>query len=119
MSLYNKLENEGSPLSAANGGQITINPLVDRATAINFSLHYTRNLTTKWDGNPGYSVTGNEASLINSYYQEYNDGDFNPIPLSSELDMDDLGDPTYPIKYKNSSTYKVNMVQEEDTSNFL
>ena len=117
MSLYNKLENEGSSLSAANGGKIFINPLVDRETSLNFSLHYTTH--THPDGNPGYSVTGDEASLINSYYQEYNDGDFNPIPLSSGLDMDDLGDPTYPIKYKNSSTYKVNMVQEEDTSNFL
>lgn len=71
MGLLNKLQNNGSPLSAANGGSITTNPL---ATAIS-SLH------------DDYSITGNNYSSVNALFQQYNDGKVNVLPQPSQLDL--------------------------------
>ena len=60
MSLLNKLTQQGSVLSANNGGPIATNPLATKQS----KLHA--------DGsNPGYSLNGANASQVNNAYQEY------------------------------------------------
>jgi hypothetical protein len=76
MSLIDKLQKNGSKLSAANGGKISVNPLATQQS----KLHA--------DGNkPGYSVDGSNASTVNSQYQQYNDGAVNILPQPSLLDL--------------------------------
>lgn len=72
MGLLNKLtQGGGSPLSAANGGTISTNPLA----SANSNLHND------------YSITGNGFAAINSAYQQYNDGAANILPQPSQLDL--------------------------------
>ena len=74
-SLLNKLQTEGSKLSAANGGPIAVNPLATQQS----KMHA--------DGsNPGYSVNGVGAQVVNTDYQEYRDGVNNLLPPPSNLD---------------------------------
>ncbi len=72
MGLLQKLTlGGGSSLSAANGGNITPNPLASP----NSNLHND------------YSITGNGFAAINSAYQQYNDGAANILPQPSQLDL--------------------------------
>jgi len=76
MSLIDKLKQQGSVLSAANGGSISVNPLATQQS----KLHA--------DGtNPGYSLDGANASTVNSQYQAYKDGAVNALPQPSQLDL--------------------------------
>jgi hypothetical protein len=70
MGLIDKLQNNGSPLSIANGGQVDTNPLATNQS----KLHI-------------YSLDGTGAQLINSQYQQYVDGVNNPLPMPSQLDL--------------------------------
>lgn len=104
MGLLDRLTTgEGSTLSSNDGITPSINPLVNPETSKNFSLHYTSNIDAPGpgDGSPGYSVTGQEFTLVNNYYQSYEDGINTPLPLSSKLDLtDDITvDPDYKPKY--------------------
>ncbi len=84
MSLLNKLTQQGSVLSANNGGPIATNPLATKQS----KLHA--------DGsNPGYSLNGANASQVNNAYQEYKDGAVNALPQPSQLDLNG----TTPAKY--------------------
>jgi len=84
MSLLNKLTQQGSQLSIANGGPVSVNPL---ATAQS-KLHA--------DGNaPGYSLDGSNQAVVNSDYQGYVDGTGNILPPPSQLDLNG----TTPVKY--------------------
>ena len=92
MGLLDRLTTgEGSTLSSNDGITPTINPLVNPETSKNFSLHYTSNIDAPGpgDGSPGYSVTGQEFTLVNNYYQSYGDGINTPLPLPSKLDLTD------------------------------
>lgn len=87
MSLLNKLTNQGSPLSIANGGQVNTNPL---ATAQS-KLHADGN-------NPGYSINGANFSTVNNQFQQYVDGVNNVLPQPSQLDLNG----TTPSQYINN-----------------
>ncbi len=75
MGLKDKLLNQGSVLSIANGAAVSVNPLATKQS----KLHADGNL-------PGYSVNGANAQLVNSQYQQYVDGVTNILPQPSQLD---------------------------------
>lgn len=84
MGLLTKLLQNGSNLSAANGGSVAINPL-SLATS---KMHA--------DGsNPGYSLNGSNAPLVNAQYQAYRDGAANLLPSPSRLDLNGATPPQY------------------------
>jgi hypothetical protein len=70
MGLLDKLQQQGSPLTAYNGNTPPINPL-----ATNQSQLQT------------YSLNGIDSSIVNSSYQEYLDGTVNQLPSPSQLDL--------------------------------
>ena len=93
MGLKNKLQTgEGSTLSSNDGGNPFINPLSTKES----QLHYN-----SVEDKPGYSVTGAQFSIVNSSYQEYEDGKNTPLPEPTTLDLTDLltADPNYKLKY--------------------
>lgn len=79
MSLINKLQNQGSVLSAANGGAIPVNPLATQQS----KLHADGN-------NPGYSLNGANVSTVKAQYQAYKDGAVNALPQPSQLDLNGI-----------------------------
>jgi hypothetical protein len=62
----------------------------------NHQLHYNTA-----EDKPGYSVTGTQFSIVNSSYQEYEDGKNTPIPEPTTLDLLDpiTADPNNKPKY--------------------
>lgn len=64
MGLQDKLTTTGSPLSAANGGNISTNPLATKLSALHADPI----------GTPGYSLDGTGAIIINNQTAQYNDG---------------------------------------------
>lgn len=77
MGLLDKLTMTGTPYSYGNGTTPTVNP---GATQLS-KLHA--------DGNaPGYSLDGSDFSIVNSAFQQYNDGVNNILPQPSQLDLD-------------------------------
>jgi hypothetical protein len=71
MGLKDKLQTgEGSTLSSNDGGNPFINPLSTKSS----QLHYN-----SVEDKPGYSVTGAQFSIVNSLFQEYEDGKNTPI----------------------------------------
>ncbi len=77
MGLKDILSTQGSPLSIANGGNVSTNPLA----ASTSKLHA--------DGNqPGYSLNGANGQFVNNQYQQYVDGVGNILPQPSQLDLD-------------------------------
>lgn len=71
MGLLDKLTNQGSPLSIANGGSVATNPLATAQSKMHDS----------------YSINGTNASLVNSQFQQYVDGVTNVLPQPSQLDL--------------------------------
>jgi hypothetical protein len=85
MGLLQKLTlGGGSLLSQANGGPITPNPLV----ASTSPLHNE------------YSITGVGAAVVNTAFQQYNDGVTNILPQPSQLDIGSVIPPSN--KYTNN-----------------
>lgn len=82
----------GSPLSYNDGNTPLINPLSTKES----QLHYNTA-----EDKPGYSVTGTQFSIVNSSYQEYEDGKNTPLPEPTTLDLLDLitADPDNKPKY--------------------
>jgi hypothetical protein len=78
MGLLSKLTTigEGSTLSFSDGENPFINPLSTKKSP----LHYNT-----LEDKPGYSVTGTQFSIVNSSYQEYEDGKNTPIPEPTTL----------------------------------
>lgn len=79
MSLLNKLTQNGSPLSIANGGTVAVNPLATQQSKMHDS----------------YSINGANASIVNSQFQQYVDGAPNVLPQPSQLDINGLTPPKY------------------------
>jgi hypothetical protein len=98
MGLLSKLTAEdGSTLSFSDGKDPLINPLAGGGfNDKNTSLHYN-----SYDLEPGYSVNGNQFSIVNSNFQQYEDGKNTPLPPPTELDLlDPINvDPNYKPKY--------------------
>lgn len=91
-SIRDRLEKNGSALSYSNGTDITPNLLSTKQSP----LHYNES-----KDQPGYSVTGEQFSEVNEAMNAYQDGEISPLPLPSELDLNDLvtADPEYKPKY--------------------
>ena len=95
MGLLSKLKTViggGSTLSFSDGETPFTNPLSTKKS----QLHYNTA-----ENKPGYSVTGTQFSIVNSSYQEYEDGKNTPIPEPTTLDLLDpiTADPNYKPKY--------------------
>jgi hypothetical protein len=105
-SIKDRLVQDGSAFSYSNGSTPPFNKLAgDGSTNRNYSLHY--NPSTP-DISNGYSVTGDNFSTINSYFQDYVDGQNNFLPEPTELDVDDpvTADPNYkPLYTPGTQTY--------------
>ena len=71
MGLLDKLQNNGSILTAYNGNTPPTNPL---STSLS-KLH------------DSYSTTGNNASQVNVDFQAYLDGNVNALPQPTNLDL--------------------------------
>jgi hypothetical protein len=75
MSLKNRLEKTGTPLSITkNGSTPSINPLATK----NSNLHASGN-------QPGWSLLGYNYSLVNPFYLLYVDGVDNALPRPTKL----------------------------------
>lgn len=101
--IRDRLETNGSALSYSDGTTPPFNKLAgDGNTNRNYSLHYNSNTP---DISNGYSVTGEDFSTINSYFQDYLDGKNTPLPKPTELDINDpvTADPQYKPKYNSLS----------------
>ena len=71
MGLLDKLQNNGSTLTAYNGTTPSINPLATQLS----KLH------------DDYSTTGNNANQVNADFQSYADGAINALPQPTNLDL--------------------------------
>lgn len=84
MGLLDKLTTQGSTYSYGNG----ITPPTNPGATQQSKLHA--------DGTaPGYSISGDNFSDVNSAYQSYNDGVGNILPMPSLLDLDGLSPASY------------------------
>jgi hypothetical protein len=84
MGLLDMLTNQGSSLTAYNGTQPPTNPLATQQS----KLHANGN-------QPGYSLNGANATLVNTQYNSYQDGTPNQIPFPSLLDLNGTTPPPY------------------------
>jgi hypothetical protein len=89
MGILKKLTDDGSFFSYNNGDKIPTNILTTKQSP----LHYNND-----NQQPGYSVTGEQFPQVNTAMETYVDGSPNPLPLPSQLDLDDPI--TADIKYK-------------------
>lgn len=91
-SIRDRLEENGSAFSYSNGADINPNLLSTKQSP----LHYNAPADQ-----PGYSVTGEQFSQVNEAMNAYQDGEISPVPLPSELDLNDpvTADPAYKPKY--------------------
>lgn len=76
MGLLDKLNNQGSVLTAYDGKTPKINPLATKQS----QLHANGN-------QPGYSLDGSNATIVSTDYTAYNDGYNNALPQPSQLDL--------------------------------
>jgi hypothetical protein len=93
MGLLDKLTaGDGSTLSFSDGNTPFTNPLSTKQS----QLHYN-SVTDQ----PGYSVNGDQFSIVNSDFQQYEDGNNNFLPNSTQLDLLDpiTADPDNKPKY--------------------
>ena len=93
MGLLDKLTaGEGSTLSFSDGNTPFTNPLSTKQS----QLHYN-SVTDQ----PGYSVNGDQFSIVNSDFQQYEDGKNTPIPEPTTFDLLDpiTADPDNKPKY--------------------
>jgi phosphoribulokinase len=76
MGLLTLLTTAGSPYSYGNG----TTPATNIGATTLSKLHA--------DGNqPGYSLDGSDFTVVNSAFQQYNDGVNNILPQPSQLDL--------------------------------
>jgi|694.fasta_scaffold27992_5 hypothetical protein len=91
-SIRARLVENGSAFSYSNGADINPNLLSTKQSP----LHYNAS-----KDQPGYSVTGEQFSEVNEAMNAYQDGEISPLPLPSQLDVNDpvTADPAYKLKY--------------------
>lgn len=75
MGLLDKLTTQGSNLSYNDGTNPPVNPLATQQS----KLHS--------DGTPGYSLNGAFSNQVSNQMNTYQDGQTNPPPLPSQLDL--------------------------------
>jgi hypothetical protein len=87
-----RLVENGSALSYSNGSDIDVNILATKQSPLHFNQEKDE---------AGYSVTGEQFSQVNEAMNAYQDGEISPVPLPSELDLNDpiTADPSYKPKY--------------------
>jgi hypothetical protein len=78
MGLLNKLQQQGSPLTAYDGTTPSINPLATPQSQLQT-----------------YSLNGVDKSNVNNAYQQYLDGAINNLPQPSQLDLNGVTPPQY------------------------
>lgn len=78
MGLLDKLQQQGSPLTAYDGTTPSINPLATPQSQLQT-----------------YSLNGVDKSNVNSAYQQYLDGAINNLPQPSQLDLNGVTPPQY------------------------
>jgi hypothetical protein len=78
MGLLNKLQQQGSPLTAYNGATPNINPLATPQSQLQT-----------------YSLDGANGNDVNNAYQQYLDGAINNLPQPSQLDLNGTTPPQY------------------------
>ena len=101
-SLKDRLINQGgSPLSKANGGQ----PPINQGATKQSRLH-------AYDVNAGYSLDGNYQPIVNQAYQAYDDGVTNVLPKPSQID---LNGKTPITPNRNACTLAINNTFSEGT----
>jgi hypothetical protein len=84
MGILNKLTTEGSAFTAYNGATPQVNPLATQQS----KLHA--------DGSqPGYSLNGALEQVVSPLFNAYLDGQTNPLPLPSQLDLNGGTPPQY------------------------
>jgi hypothetical protein len=71
MGLLDKLQNNGSALTAYNGKTPSINPLATQLSKLHDS----------------YSTTGDNVNQVNADFQSYLDGTLNTLPQPTNLDI--------------------------------
>lgn len=77
MGLKDRLEQNGSNLSAYDGSTPGTNVLTTNQSTLHAGA----------SGQPGYSLSGVNASVVNGQYQQYLDGAPNSLPQPSSLDL--------------------------------
>ena len=73
MGLLDKLQQQGSPLTAYDGTTPNINPLVTPQSQLQT-----------------YSLNGANGNEVNNAYQQYLDGTINNLPQPSQLDLNGI-----------------------------
>lgn len=71
MGLKDKLQNDGSALTAFGPNTPSVNVLATKQSPMH----------------DNYSITGDSQNLVNNYYQQYLDGTNNTLPTPSVLDL--------------------------------
>jgi hypothetical protein len=85
MGLKDRLEQNGSNLSAYDGGTPGTNILTTNQSTLHAGA----------SGQPGYSISGFNANVVNAQYQQYQDGAPNSLPFPSFLDMNGMNPTPY------------------------
>lgn len=86
MGLLNRLQQQGSNLTQFNGNTPPTNPLATAQSKMHDS----------------YSITGQNAGIVSSEYQQYVDGVNNVLPKPSQLDLGGQV-PTFAPQFFNNS----------------
>lgn len=91
-SIRARLVENGSAFSYSNGADINPNLLSTKQSPLHYNAPQDQ---------PGYSVTGEQFSEVNEAMNAYQDGEISPLPLPSQLDINDpvTADPAYKLKY--------------------
>jgi len=83
MGLKDRLQQNGSSLTAYDGFNPPVNPLTTNQSTLHAGA----------SGQPGYSLSGADAGTVNGQYQQYQDGSPNSLPQPSNLDRNNGFDP--------------------------
>jgi hypothetical protein len=77
MGLKDRLQQNGSSLTAYDGSNPPFNPLTTNQSTLHAGA----------SGQPGYSLSGANAGTVNNQFQAYQDGSSNFLPQPSNLDL--------------------------------
>jgi hypothetical protein len=76
MGLKDRLQQNGSNLTAYDGSNPSVNPLSTNQSTLHAGA----------SGQPGYSLSGANGGTVNNQFQTYQDGAPNNLPQPSNLD---------------------------------
>jgi hypothetical protein len=77
MGLKDRLQQNGSSLTAYDGTNPSVNPLTTNQSTLHAGA----------SGQPGYSLSGANSGTVNNQFQQYQDGSSNFLPQPSNLDL--------------------------------